>query len=121
MRLFINLFIVLVLVCKPAAPWLDYALNRDKIAQTLCVNKDKPQLHCNGKCYLGKSLADDVDSKPITKNKSQVIKLLDSFIPVEPEILAVHFYIIIVKLNVQMSSGYRFCLINLVWRPPIFS
>lgn len=31
-------------------------LNRDYIARVLCVNRDKPQMHCNGKCHLAKQL-----------------------------------------------------------------
>lgn len=33
-----------------------YMLNRQYIASVLCVNKDKPQMHCNGKCYLANKL-----------------------------------------------------------------
>lgn len=31
-------------------------LNQDYIAQVLCINRDKPQLKCNGKCHLRKQL-----------------------------------------------------------------
>lgn len=31
-------------------------LNRDAIARELCVNRARPQLHCNGKCQLAKRL-----------------------------------------------------------------
>jgi hypothetical protein len=30
--------------------------NRNYVAQQLCVNKKKPVLKCNGKCYLSKKL-----------------------------------------------------------------
>ena len=33
-----------------------YQINKKEIAEKLCVNKDNPTLHCNGKCYLGKQL-----------------------------------------------------------------
>ncbi len=33
-----------------------FELNRNYIAESLCENRDKPQLHCNGKCYLMKKL-----------------------------------------------------------------
>jgi hypothetical protein len=33
-----------------------YQLNRDYIARVLCENRDKPQLHCDGQCYLAKRL-----------------------------------------------------------------
>jgi len=31
-------------------------LNRDYVARVLCINRDKPQLQCNGKCHLAKQL-----------------------------------------------------------------
>ncbi|UOQ78013.1 hypothetical protein MUN84_05160 [Hymenobacter sp. 5516J-16] len=36
-----------------AASWW---LNQDYIARVLCINRDKPQLKCNGKCHLRKQL-----------------------------------------------------------------
>ena len=34
----------------------EYLLNKSYIAAVLCENKDKPMMHCNGKCYLSKQL-----------------------------------------------------------------
>jgi hypothetical protein len=36
---------------------MDYAINYDYISKVLCINKDKPELKCNGKCHLMKELA----------------------------------------------------------------
>lgn len=36
-----------------------YQLNKSYIARTLCVNRDKPMMHCNGKCYLAKQLREN--------------------------------------------------------------
>jgi hypothetical protein len=35
-----------------------YELNKKQITEQFCVNKDKPQLHCCGKCMLKKKLAE---------------------------------------------------------------
>lgn len=43
---------VIPLVC------LDYEIRKEYIAKVLCVNRDKPKLNCNGKCYLAKKLAE---------------------------------------------------------------
>jgi hypothetical protein len=37
----------------------DFYANQDAIARNLCVNRDKPQMHCNGRCQLCKRLAQD--------------------------------------------------------------
>ncbi|SFQ76325.1 hypothetical protein [Hymenobacter arizonensis] len=31
---------------------VDYALNQATITARFCVNKARPMMHCNGKCYL---------------------------------------------------------------------
>jgi hypothetical protein len=33
-----------------------YQINKEYITRVLCENRDKPQLHCNGHCYLAKKL-----------------------------------------------------------------
>lgn len=44
---------------------VDYQVHKARITQLFCVNKDKPSLHCNGKCHLAKQLhkASDSESK----------------------------------------------------------
>ncbi|OUJ72417.1 hypothetical protein [Hymenobacter crusticola] len=44
---------------------LDYQVHKERITELFCVNKAKPQLHCNGKCHLAKQLrkAADAESK----------------------------------------------------------
>jgi hypothetical protein len=55
---------------------LDYKLNENYIATTLCENKDKPACCCHGKCFLKKQLQKDEDgnknSLPVSKDKFEV-------------------------------------------------
>jgi hypothetical protein len=37
-------------------PIIHYILHKKYYAEVLCKNKDKPQMHCNGKCHLKKEL-----------------------------------------------------------------
>ena len=37
--------------------YVGYELNKTYISTTLCENKDKPELECNGKCYLKKKIS----------------------------------------------------------------
>lgn len=68
---------------KPLVPLMDYAVNYEYISTTLCINKTKPELHCNGKCYLSKELAKSSkeDSSPLSKTKNQTQKVLDFYLP----------------------------------------
>ncbi|MEH0158459.1 hypothetical protein V6R21_30680 [Limibacter armeniacum] len=36
--------------------YLDYELRKDFITEYFCINKDKPELHCNGQCHLMKEV-----------------------------------------------------------------
>lgn len=37
---------------RPIAPFVEYAIDYDYISKVLCINKDEPELQCNGKCQL---------------------------------------------------------------------
>lgn len=50
------MFLYLIAMLRPVAPFVEYAVNYDYISKVLCVNKDNPELGCNGKCHLMKQL-----------------------------------------------------------------
>ena len=60
-------YILLVATLLPiVSPWgtiAYYQANRDYIARVLCENRDKPDLHCDGKCYLAKKLKAQQDKQ----------------------------------------------------------
>jgi hypothetical protein len=43
--------------------WLYYFNNQQSITLNYCVNKAKPEMHCNGKCYVEKQLSKTKDSQ----------------------------------------------------------
>ncbi|MBX6380175.1 MAG: hypothetical protein IRZ01_05775 [Thermoflavifilum aggregans] len=43
---------------------LDYHLNIKYISTHLCVNRNHPELHCEGKCFLKKQLEKDQHRNP---------------------------------------------------------
>ncbi|MBC9797146.1 hypothetical protein IBL28_14305 [Sinomicrobium sp. FJxs] len=48
---------------RPVMPVLDYLINEDYIAEYFCVNKERPELKCNGQCYLAKLLEKQQQNK----------------------------------------------------------
>jgi len=40
-----------------------FILNQDYIAKVLCINKDKPELDCKGKCHLKKQLKQEEEQE----------------------------------------------------------
>lgn len=49
---------------RPVQPYVEYVLNQDYIAEFLCINKDKPELQCNGKCHLVKEIEKQQENEP---------------------------------------------------------
>lgn len=43
--------------------YADFIINNEYIATVLCINKEKPELHCDGKCYLKMQLGKDESKK----------------------------------------------------------
>lgn len=56
-----------------------FELNIDYIVETYCVNKEKPQLQCNGKCHLATQLASNTSN---SSTNSYLNTLFEAFIPV---------------------------------------
>ncbi|NIJ55360.1 hypothetical protein [Dyadobacter arcticus] len=52
------LSLMLVKVMVIPLLYLDFEVRRDYIIANLCENRNRPQLHCDGKCYLAKKIAD---------------------------------------------------------------
>ncbi|WP_405569959.1 hypothetical protein [Winogradskyella sp. Asnod2-B02-A] len=65
---------------------LYYQLNIDYIIETYCINTDKPELKCNGKCHLAKQLTAVNNTDDSGK---ALVSIYDSFFPVFSEKLPV--------------------------------
>ena len=48
---------------RPISPVLEYVINKDYIAEFLCINQNKAELQCNGKCYLMQKLTEQNTEK----------------------------------------------------------
>lgn len=51
--------------------YAEFKSNQRYIAETLCENKDKPQLNCEGKCYLMKKLKDAEEKEKQQEKQAQ--------------------------------------------------
>jgi len=48
-----------------------FQINQKYIASTLCENRNKPWLHCNGRCYLMKKIKAAEDKEKSTEQQNQ--------------------------------------------------
>lgn len=56
-----------------------YYAHKEYIAEVLCINKSKPELECDGKCYLKNKLAQSEPTKPaVPQVKYEVPDMLAS-------------------------------------------
>lgn len=56
-----------------------YQLNQQYIASTLCVNKSRPWLHCNGRCYLMKKIQQAEQKEKNAEQQTQKNLFQDAF------------------------------------------
>ncbi len=82
MRRGIAIFFTLIMLSvsfKEIVQYAAFKLNQDSISALFCINKDKPELKCDGKCYLKKSIQatekENKQSKPVPPpdEKSMVV------------------------------------------------
>ena len=67
--------------------YLDFELRKDYIIKNLCENRFKPQLKCNGSCYLAKKLhkiAEDNATKETQKQGQAIKKIMEEVFEATP-------------------------------------
>lgn len=97
-----------------------YALRKDYIASHLCVNRDKPELKCCGKCYLRKQLKKvDGDNDPtrstVAKTEREVIVYI---LPDRPVLSAVFIPVIHKPFNPGGQHMMNRLLVPAIFHPP---
>ncbi len=108
----------LVAMLKPVEPILEYCFNYNYIVEVLCVNKDKPRLNCNGKCYLMKQL--QKQSGENSPKKAQSIQLENypiGFIEIA-EIIQPQQFNFTLKPTYFYLNNYSYLEENIPFQPP---
>lgn len=93
-----------------------FELNRNYIATKLCENRDKPWLHCNGKCYFMKKIKQADEKEKTDERQSQKNLFQDALFARKP---AFRFYS--QMLQVMQVPNHRVALpiVNLpIFQPP---
>ena len=99
--------------------FVSFKANQDFIAKVLCINKDKPEMKCNGKCHLAKEL-NKTESKdenlPITiSNKTEITLFIEDQEVLEFEKL---FYFTTKERFSDIKKDYHSSFIDGVFHPP---
>lgn len=120
-RLNISLLIVLccVVILQPLYPVIVYQTNFNFIAKHLCINRDKPWMHCDGKCYLKKefnNIFNDQQKHPehlslYNFKFSDFTDQLNIFSPPAPAAIKINYP----KID---YNDYHFNFLQSIFRPP---
>jgi hypothetical protein len=126
--------VIVILITILVAPFLmksytyfDYYISIDTIIEKFCENKDKPEMQCNGKCYLNKQVA-VIDGVNMNQEKSPNPK------SPTPENVDTSLYFILHNLAYATNNtsenlknkihspfvGYSFLYSPLIYSPPKF-
>jgi hypothetical protein len=93
-----------------------FELNKSYIATKLCENRNRPWMHCNGKCYLMKKIKQAEDKQNTAERESQKNLVQESYCDAVPE---VKFYtqllqvIAIPNNRIELPQGH-----NAIFQPP---
>ncbi|WP_291035753.1 hypothetical protein [Dyadobacter sp. 50-39] len=69
--------LILVKVWVIPLLYLDFEIRREYIVANLCENKNRPQMHCDGKCYLAKRIASLDEQEKRQAEKTYISRLID--------------------------------------------
>jgi hypothetical protein len=66
-----------------------FELNHKYIAENLCINRDKPWLHCNGKCYFMRKIKEAQEKDQNNEAQAQKNLFQEAFI-IKPATIKFH-------------------------------
>lgn len=63
------------MLLRPLWPVVEYIVAYDYIVNELCVNTDKPEMECNGTCYLSKQIAKEMSNNSDNPFQQKQVKV----------------------------------------------
>lgn len=121
MKSLFTFFIIFTIALRPLMPLVDYAVNYDFITKNLCENKNKPQLLCNGTCYLKKEIAKTSTDQSKNDSRISISGFTDTFIINEnfAFIKIINDYSESSNFTSELNFSYEFNLFSNIFHPPL--
>ncbi|MFT3823033.1 MAG: hypothetical protein QM731_03900 [Chitinophagaceae bacterium] len=112
---------VLMLLKMLAVPviCLQFAMNRDYIINNLCENRDKPSVHCNGKCLLNKHLAKAHDANDSQNQKGASATVFIDYVTDVPSYSLTRPAILTQSFYSSQSTAYTAGYPDNIFHPPL--
>jgi hypothetical protein len=93
-----------------------FEMNQSYIASKLCENRNKPWLHCNGKCYLMKKVKQAEEKQNASERETQKNLVQEAYCEKNNQ---VKFYTHLIRVitipdnRIELPKGY-----SAIFRPP---
>jgi hypothetical protein len=93
-----------------------FELNKNYIATHLCENRDKPWLHCNGKCYFMKKIKQAREKEKNDERQSQKNLFQEALFTQKAD---VRFYSLVLRVMPVPNHRVALPLVDLpIFQPP---
>lgn len=112
------LLIVAILSCSFSRffVYAGFELNKKYIVDNLCINRTKPWLHCDGKCYLMKKLKQAANKEKSTERENMKNSFQEAY---QENKTTVKFYTHVIQVlivpndHIDLPPGH-----DAIFRPP---
>lgn len=119
----ISIFIVISLVITSFSHYwvyLGFEINKKFISKNLCENRMRPEMECNGKCYLMKKLK-QVEENDKKQDREHILKNLEISFIIKPQQINFHkvYEVQLIKRRFStFSSFYSNEYTRSIFHPP---
>jgi len=125
LKRFTAIVLLVAVVSSNCSLFLVYAgfeLNHRYIAENLCINKDRPWLHCNGHCYFIKKIQQAGENEKKQETKDNLSRLEVSFFQAPFQLSFIEPMIIEAERSSFPAYTYQYSsrYIETIFRPPKF-
>lgn len=119
LKRFIAFLLILTLISAHFSKLYVFAgfeLNRNYIAEKLCINKNRPELNCHGKCFLMKKLA-EAEKKQQAERSTQQKNLFQEIATVNHTRFKFNTCLL-AEINTPYISNYQLIREFPIFHPP---
>jgi hypothetical protein len=122
-RSLISILLIVSMICSSFSRYVvmvSFEMNKTYIISSLCENKARPELMCNGKCFLNKKLkeADDNEKKQSQKSEQKNIDLFSTG-PLDRLNMEICFFPELISTSrFYYNFTYFFNNVYSIFRPP---
>lgn len=97
---------------------VDFQANKEYIMEFLCINRDKPELECEGKCQLTKKLKDQHDTDKQANERGQKQEVQVNLYCQNLPVFTTYFPVAIVSFLSAYSFSHTSVAYHSIFHPP---